>query len=81
MEVAAPVGKAILPGGCDFLLFPRSTPDSSSKLRGLDSGLVRLRFYYPDKYKLLRTGAPKRRLNLDTSFNGVPRHSTLLPHA
>jgi len=22
-----------------------------------------------------------RRLDLDTSFNGVPRHATLLPHA
>jgi len=26
-------------------------------------------------------GEMSRRLNLDTSFNGVPRHATLLPRA
>ena len=33
MGVAAPVGKAILRGGRDFLLFPRSTPGSGGEER------------------------------------------------
>jgi len=33
MAVAAPVGKEILPGGRDFLLFPRSTPGSGGEER------------------------------------------------
>ena len=33
MAVAAAVGKAILPGGRDFLLLPRSTPGSGGEER------------------------------------------------
>jgi len=33
MAVAAPVGKAILPGGRNFLLFPRSSPGSGGEER------------------------------------------------